>query len=115
MPREVLTIEQLRAAIQRRIAASNDLKCRQCRTPGIYILWQSDEGECNWAPQGLVETGRCAGVVKRIIYEVQSLYNVRPLDSRPCPALHQTGAGRIAIPASADSPDGLSEQHIMHE
>jgi hypothetical protein len=53
--------------------------------------------------------------VKRIIYEVQSLYNVRPLDSRPCPALHQTGAGRIAIPASADSPDGLSEQHIMHE
>jgi hypothetical protein len=82
MSREILTLEQVKAAIRRRIAASHAAECRRCRAPGIYILWQSDENGCNWAPQELRCAHSCAGVMERVVQDVQRLYNVRPLDVR---------------------------------
>jgi hypothetical protein len=87
--REFLTIDQLKAAIQRRIAANvqraSDRK--SYRAPGIYILWELNEDGCNWAATRFYRTGEHGVVIARIIREVQRLYNVRPSDRRSTDAL----------------------------
>lgn len=79
MPRQVLTVEELQAEMQRRIDASDylDGDCKECGAPGIYFLQEPDENGCNWSPNVYRGPRECAPMIRRIVEEVQRLYNVR--------------------------------------
>jgi hypothetical protein len=78
MQRQLASIEQIQAEMQRRIDTSTDLDgdCRECGAPGIYVLVDLDEHGCNWSPSSYRGPQECQRVIARIVRDVQALFNV---------------------------------------
>jgi hypothetical protein len=80
MATQLATREQIKAEIQRRIAASIELDgdCRECEAPGIYVVREPEKnGGCNWSPSAYRGPPECANVIEAIVAEVQATFNVR--------------------------------------
>ncbi len=79
MPRQLRTIDEIKAEIQHRIETNAELDgdCRECRAPGINIVREPERnGGCNWSPSFYRGPAACRGFMEHIVADVQALYNV---------------------------------------